>query len=94
MVLEIGIKRNFANNAIIDLTFKLLRIIFILNKQEYPMAFLKFLWGVIRALLIIVAALICMTVASFIWPLLLLLIWLLPQSFGRIWRYAGTIKVW
>ncbi|MBO5792507.1 MAG: hypothetical protein J6S54_08545 [Lentisphaeria bacterium] len=58
------------------------------------MALLKFSWRVIRAILIIVATLICMTVASFIWPLLLLLIWLLPQSSGRLWRYAGTIKVW
>jgi len=58
------------------------------------MAFLKFSWRVIRALLIIVASLICMTAASFIWPLLLLLMWLLPQSSGRLWRYAGTIKVW
>lgn len=58
------------------------------------MAFFKFLWRVIRALLIIAACLICTAAASFIWPLLLLLIWMLPQSFGRLWRYAGTIKVW
>lgn len=58
------------------------------------MAFLKFSWRVIRALLIIAATLICMTVAGFIWPLLLLLMWLLPQSSGRLWRYAGTIKIW
>ena len=58
------------------------------------MAFLKFLWRVIRLILIIVAILICMTAAGFIWPLLLLLIWLLPQSTLRLWRYAGTIKVW
>lgn len=58
------------------------------------MAFLKFLWRLIRAMLIIAAALICMTVAGFVWPLLLLLIWLLPQSAGKVWRYAGTVKVW
>ena len=58
------------------------------------MAFLKFLWRIIRAILIISASLICMIAASFIWPLLLLLIWLLPQSSGRLWRYAGTVKVW
>ena len=58
------------------------------------MAFLKFLWRIIRAILIISASLICMIAASFIWPLLLLLMWLLPKSSGRLWRYAGTIKVW
>ena len=58
------------------------------------MAFLKFSWRIIRAILIISASLICMIAASFIWPLLLLLMWLLPKSSGRLWRYAGTIKVW
>ena len=57
------------------------------------MAFLKFLWRLIRAMLIIAAALICMTVAGFVWPLLLLLIWLLPQSAGKVWRYAGAVII-
>ena len=58
------------------------------------MAVLEFSWRMIRAVLIIAAALICMTAAGFIWPLLLLLIWMLPRSTGKLWRYAGTIKVW
>ena len=58
------------------------------------MALLQFVWRVIRALLIIVIAIIGMIVLSFIWPLLLLLIWLLPESTKKLWRYAGTIKIW
>lgn len=58
------------------------------------MAILKFLWYITRALLIIVSAVFCMTVASFIWPLLLLLILLLPQSTQRLWKFAGTVKLW
>lgn len=57
------------------------------------MTFLKFLWRIIRALLIISCALFCMIAASFIWPLLLLLILALPQTTKRLWNFAGTVKL-
>ena len=57
------------------------------------MTFLKFLWRIIRELLIISCALFCMIAASFIWPLLLLLILALPQTTKRLWNFAGTVKL-
>ena len=58
------------------------------------MAFLKFLWRIIRALLIVITAIVCMTAASLIWPLLLLLTLALPISTRKLWNFAGTVKVW
>ena len=57
------------------------------------MAFLKFVWRIVRALLITVAVVIVMTAASFVWPVLLLLYLALPQTTGRLWAAAGKIKV-
>ena len=58
------------------------------------MAFFKFSWHIIRALLIVASTIVCMTVAGFIWPLLLLLALALPNSTRKLWNFAGTVKVW
>ena len=58
------------------------------------MAFFKFTWRVIRALLIVITTVVCMIAAGFIWPLLLLLALTLPTSTRKLWNFAGTVKVW
>ena len=58
------------------------------------MAFLKFSWRVIRAILIIVAVVTGYTSAGVLWPLTMLLIALFPCHFLTLYSVTGSIKVW
>ena len=58
------------------------------------MAFLKFSWRVIRAILIIVAVETGYTSAGVLWPLTILLIALFPCHFPALYSVADSIKVW
>jgi hypothetical protein len=64
------------------------------TKKEYQMAFLKFSWRVIRAILIIVAVVTGYTLAGVLWPLTILLIALFPCHFLALYSVTGSIKVW
>ena len=55
---------------------------------------LKILWRIIRALLIIVLAFLCMVIGSAIWPLFIIAVVLAPQLCAVIWNKMGEIKVW
>ena len=58
------------------------------------MAFLKFSWRVIRAILIIVAVVAGYILAGALWPLTILLIALFPYLFLAFLSVFGRIKVW
>lgn len=58
------------------------------------MAFLKFSWRVIRAILIIIAVIIGYALAGALWPLTILLIALFPYLFLAFLSVIGRIKVW
>ena len=58
------------------------------------MAFLKFSWRVIRALLIIVATVIAFVILSALWPLTVLLITFFPGKAYYLLCMTPHIKVW
>ena len=87
-------KRYFANNRHNDLNFLLVNTIFVLHKQECIMAFLKFSWRVIRALLIIVAAVVGFFLVSILWPLAVLFIVFFPGKAYYLLCITPYIKVW
>lgn len=58
------------------------------------MAFLKFSWRVIRAILIIIAVIIGYALAGALWPLTVLLLALFPYVFLAFLSVIGRIKVW
>ena len=64
------------------------------TKKECPMAFLKFSWRVIRALLIIVATVIAFVILGALWPLTVLLITFFPGKAYYLLCMTPHIKVW
>ena len=64
------------------------------TKKEYLMAFLKFSWRIIRALLIIVATVVGFFLVAAFWPLAVLLVVFFPGKAYFLLCMTPHIKVW